>query len=97
MARSGAGVIVDEVFLGGAASQARLRSAFDGLDVLWVAVHCDPDVATAREANRPDRVGGMAALQAATVHQGVLYDLLVDTTRTTAMDCARLIAASVVA
>jgi chloramphenicol 3-O phosphotransferase len=37
----------------------------------------------------------MAAAQAEVVHQGVVYDLEVDTTHAEAMDCARLIAARV--
>ena len=53
MARAGGRIIVDEVFLGGAASQAEI------------------------------------------VHQGVVYDLQVDTTYTEALDCARAIAACV--
>ena len=53
MARAGARIILDEVFLGGAASQAEL------------------------------------------VHQGVAYDLQVDTTHAEALDCARAIAARV--
>ena len=35
---------------------------------------------------------GMVALQAETVHNGVRYDIEVDTTRTEALDCARTIA-----
>ncbi len=95
MARAGAGVILDDVFLGGAASQHRVRVALEGLDVLWVGVRCDPEVAEARERGRPDRVPGMAALQAEVVHEGVVYDLEVDTTAGTAADCARAIAARV--
>jgi chloramphenicol 3-O phosphotransferase len=52
-------------------------------------------VAAGREIARGDRVSGMAASQAEPVHQGVRYDLEVDTTRTEAMDCARSIAARV--
>lgn len=37
IARSGTGVIIDEVFLGGAASQSRLSSALTNLNVLWWA------------------------------------------------------------
>jgi chloramphenicol 3-O phosphotransferase len=96
MARSGVGVIVDEVFLGGGDAQARLRAALSGLDVLWVGVHCDPGVAAAREAARPDRVPGMAAAQAEAVHQGVNYDVEVDTTSLSALDCAQRIKARVV-
>ncbi|MDT0319400.1 chloramphenicol phosphotransferase CPT [Streptomyces millisiae] len=95
MARAGGRVVVDEVFLGGAASQRRWEAALGGLDVLWVAVRCDPAVAEAREAARGDRVGGMARSQADLVHRGVAYDLEVDTTHTEAMECARLIAARV--
>lgn len=95
MARAGAGVVVDEVFLGGAASQRRWHEAFDGLDVLWVGVSCESGVAAGREIARGDRVAGMAASQAPVVHRGVIYDLEVDTTHTEAMDCAREIAARV--
>jgi chloramphenicol 3-O phosphotransferase len=93
MARAGARVVVDEVFLGGAASQERWRKALDGLGVLWVGVRCDPRVATGRETARGDRVPGMAALQAEMVHRGVSYDMEVDTTRTESLDCARAVAA----
>lgn len=94
-ARDGARVIVDDVFLGGAASQERWREALTGLRVLWVGVRCDGAVAAGREIARGDRVTGMAESQAHTVHQGVVYDLEVDTTHTESMECARLIAAHV--
>jgi chloramphenicol 3-O phosphotransferase len=99
VAHAGTGVIVDEVFLSGAESQDRLVVALDGLRVLWVGVHCDWAIAAAREAMRDDRTDrkgdvhpGMAEAQADLVHQGVRYDLDVDTTTTAAMDCARAIA-----
>lgn len=92
MARAGARVIVDEIFLGRAASQQRWQKALDGLRVVWVGVRCDASVAAGREIARGDRVAGMAAMQAEVVHQGVHYDLEVDTTRTESMECARIIA-----
>ncbi|MFI2762256.1 chloramphenicol phosphotransferase CPT [Streptomyces echinatus] len=92
-ARAGAKVVVDDVFLGGAASQQRWRKALEGLDVLWIGVRCAPDVAAARETARGDRAEGMAASQADLVHEGVSYDLEVDTTRTESLECARTIAA----
>ncbi|WP_335979941.1 MULTISPECIES: chloramphenicol phosphotransferase CPT [Streptomycetaceae] len=95
-ARAGAHLVIDEVFLGGAASQARWREATAGLGVLWVGVRCAPAVAAAREAARGDRTPGMAARQAAVVHTGVDYDLEVDTTRTGPAACARTIASHVV-
>ena len=94
-ARAGARIIIDEVFLGGAASQQRWQRALGGLDVLWVGVRCDGAVAAGREIARGDRVQGMAASQADLVHEGVSYDVEVDTTHTEALVCARAIAARV--
>jgi chloramphenicol 3-O phosphotransferase len=95
MAHAGAGIIVDEVFLGGAASQQRWKKALGTLGVLWIGVRCDSTIAAGREIARGDRVSGMAAAQAELVHQGVLYDLEVDTTHTEALACAQAIAARV--
>jgi chloramphenicol 3-O phosphotransferase len=88
IAASGTGVIVDEVFLGGNQSQERLRAALGDLRVLWVGVKCDLDVARAREGLRPDRVPGMAESQAAVVHEGVVYDMTVDTSHASPELCA---------
>jgi chloramphenicol 3-O phosphotransferase len=85
------------VFLGGAASQQRWRSALEDLDVLWVGVRCAPEVAAAREAARGDRVAGMAAAQASAVHEGVAYDLVVDTSQASPGECAQAILARVTA
>jgi chloramphenicol 3-O phosphotransferase len=95
MARAGARIILDEIFLGGAASQQRWKKALDLLQVLWIGVRCESAVAAGREIARGDRVIGMAASQAEVVHQGVVYDLQVDTTHTEALECARAIAACV--
>jgi chloramphenicol 3-O phosphotransferase len=92
MARAGARIIIDDVFLGGRSSQDRLRGHLDGLEVLWVGVHCAPETAAARESARGDREPGMAARQAETVHKGVVYDIEVDTTHVGSLDCARAIA-----
>jgi chloramphenicol 3-O phosphotransferase len=93
MARAGARVIIDDVFLGGASSQRRWLDALGDLPTLWVGVHCDPAVAAGREIARGDRVPGMAAGQLGLVHEGVRYDIEVDTTHTESIDCARIIAA----
>ncbi|WP_309484297.1 chloramphenicol phosphotransferase CPT [Streptomyces himalayensis] len=95
MARAGARVIIDDVFLGGAASQQRWQKALGDLAVLWVGVKCESAVAAGREVARGDRVQGMAALQADSVHEGVIYDLEVDTTHTESLVCARTIASHV--
>jgi chloramphenicol 3-O phosphotransferase len=96
MACAGARIILDDVFLGGASSQERVRAHLEGLSVLWVGVRCDPEIASGREIARGDRMIGMAASQAESVHRGVVYDLEVDTGHTEALDCALSIAASVV-
>ncbi|MER7763726.1 chloramphenicol phosphotransferase [Streptomyces sp. NPDC097619] len=92
-ARAGARIVVDDVFLSGAASQDRWRTALGDLPVLWVGVRCAADVAEGRERARGDRVSGMARRQAESVHVGVEYDLEVDTTRTGPLECARIVAA----
>lgn len=94
MARAGARIIIDDVFLGGSSSQQRWLDALGDLPTLWVAVRCDPVVAAGREIARGDRVPGMAASQAAVVHEGVRYDAEVDTTHTEAVECARIVAAA---
>jgi chloramphenicol 3-O phosphotransferase len=77
---AGTDVILDEVFLEGAADQERWSRALEGLEVFYVAVRCDPDVADAREQERGDRHPGQARWQLERVHAGVLYDVEVDTT-----------------
>jgi chloramphenicol 3-O phosphotransferase len=63
--------------------------------VLWVGVRCESAVAAGREVARGDRPQGMAASQADAVHDGVFYDVVVDTTHTESLACARTIAAQV--
>jgi len=95
MARAGARIIIDDVLRGGAASQQRWQRALAGTAVVWVGVRCDSAVAAGREIARGDRVQGMAASQAHVVHEGVSYDLEVDTTDTESLVCAQAIAAHV--
>lgn len=95
MARAGARIIIDDVFLGGAASQRRWQKVLAGLAVLWVGVRCDSAVAAGREIARGDRTPGMAVSQANVVHEGLSYDLEVDTTHAEPLACARTIAAHV--
>src|SRR5689334_4525488 len=95
MVRAGARVIVDDVFLGGTESRQRWEKVLQGLEVLWVGVRCDADVAAGRELARGDRVSGMAEAQADLVHRGMTYDIEVDTGRAEAVECAKVIAARV--
>lgn len=79
MAHAGAHVIIEDNFLGGRASQQRWLDVLGDLPVGWIGVRCPSDVAAERETKRGDRPAGMAAQQADSVHQGVAYDLEVDT------------------
>jgi chloramphenicol 3-O phosphotransferase len=91
MAKAGLGVILEEVLLDGGAGQRRLTAALTGLSTLWVGVRCDPAAAAAREQSRSDRIAGMAISQAAKAHDGVRYDVDVNTTATPSEDCARTV------
>jgi chloramphenicol 3-O phosphotransferase len=95
MCRAGGRVIIDDVFLGGAASQRRWRDAIGELETLWVGVRCAPEIAAGRELARGDRARGMAEKQALIVHEGVAYDVEVDSSRSESIDCARTIASYV--
>ena len=91
MAKQGGKLIIDDVFLSGAEGQKRWQAALQGFNVLWVGVYCDVEVAKAREAKRIDRVAGMAAAQVDVVHEGVRYDVKVDTSNMPIEECVRLI------
>ena len=95
MADAGARLVLDDVFLDGADAQGRLRDALGDREVLWVGVRCSADEAARRERGRGDRVTGQARDQAERVHEGVTYDLEVDTTATDAGTCAATITARV--
>jgi chloramphenicol 3-O phosphotransferase len=88
MARSGLRLVLDEVLFDGPESQRQWNAALAGLEVLWVGVKCDLAVLEAREKARGDRVIGMAAKQLAFVHDGIVYDLEVDTSRVSTEECA---------
>ncbi|WP_406829417.1 AAA family ATPase [Pedococcus sp. KACC 23699] len=88
-------VVVEDGFLSGPVAQQRWREALEGMQVLWVGVRCDPEVAAARERDRGDRVLGMARAQALSVHEGIDYDLEVDTSGSSPKECAAVVAAHV--
>ena len=89
IAQRAPGLILDEVLLDGAASQARLSQHLDGLELLWIGVVCDLAVGERRERLRGDRVLGMHAEQRQRVHDGVRYDHVVDTSTRTPEEAAR--------
>lgn len=80
MAERGAELLIEDNFVSGPAAQHRWRVALAGLPTGWVGVHCEAATAARRERLRGDRPSGMAELQAETVHDGISYDLEVDST-----------------
>jgi chloramphenicol 3-O phosphotransferase len=89
MAAQGNNLIVDDVLLGeGKAEYARLLSAFK---VFLVGVFSPLAVLEARERQRGDRLIGLARWQFDRVHKDMTYDLEIDTSSASPMECAGLI------
>ncbi len=89
MAAQGLNLIVDDVVEERAAADyARLLSPFEAH---WVGVFAPLDVLETRERERGDRMIGLARWQFDRVHKNINYDLKVDTSTATPMECARLI------
>ncbi|MER9403473.1 chloramphenicol phosphotransferase [Mesorhizobium caraganae] len=89
MAGQGNNLIVDDVIFNDEIAEYRgLLSAFD-LHV--VGVMAPLEVLEAREAARGDRMPGLARWQYHRVHKGMDYDLEVDTSQLTPLECARRI------
>lgn len=93
LVNAGGRVILDEVFLEGAADQARWRETLVGVQLTWVGVWCEVEVAAAREQARGDRMPNLARFQAGVVHEGVEYDLVVDSTARSPEDTASIVIA----
>lgn len=79
LANSGLDLIIDDIAFG-AAQVAPWREALRDFTTLWVGVTASAEVLTARERQRGDRLVGSARDQLARAHEGVTYDLMLDTT-----------------
>jgi chloramphenicol 3-O phosphotransferase len=88
MHAGGIDVVIDHVILD-ATLREQARSTLKG--ALWVGVTCDMDELVRRESVRGDRRLGFASGTAAVVHDEMTYDLIVDTTTTSADDLAHQI------
>jgi chloramphenicol 3-O phosphotransferase len=89
LAVQGNNLIVDDVLSDGDSREyAALLASFD---VFLVGVVAPLDVLEARERERGDRLIGLARWQYDRVHRNIVYDLEVDTSRATPMECAWLI------
>lgn len=90
MAAQGNNLIVDEVMIEAGIAQ-EYRDLLRPFDLLLVGLFAPLDVLEAREHARGDREVGLARWQYGRVHQGIAYDLEIDTAAAEPTDCARLI------
>jgi chloramphenicol 3-O phosphotransferase len=81
-------VIVDDVLEKEPPWAESLLTLFEGLDVIFVGVHCPLEELEKREQERGDRKQGMARLQFDQVHAQALYDIEVDTSKLSPQECA---------
>ena len=78
LAETGHNVIVDIVFCGQKTFN-EFSSELAGIHLTFVKVECPLSVLEARESARGDRAIGLAKSQLGSVHQGVVYDVTIDT------------------
>ncbi len=86
MARAGNDLIVDDVLIG--ESDDAYRQLLVGVTFHTVGVFAPLEVLEARESVRGDRLPGLARWQFGRVHRDMQYDLEVDTSTASAMECA---------
>jgi chloramphenicol 3-O phosphotransferase len=80
-------LILDLVLFDGD-DKTRWPDALRGAEVVWVGIECALPVLEARERARGDRVPGLARAQAGSVHDGMAYDIVIDSSTTTPDDAA---------
>jgi chloramphenicol 3-O phosphotransferase len=89
MAGQGNNLIVDDVLCDGEMPEyMKLLSAFD---LHLVGVFAPLDILEERERRRGDRLIGLARWQYGRVHKDAAYDLEIDTSTATPLECARCI------
>jgi chloramphenicol 3-O phosphotransferase len=94
LARCDLNLIIDDIAFGAEPVQT-WRDCLAEFAVLWVGITASPETLDAREQARGDRLTGSARDQLARVHQGVSYDLLLDTTDLSIADAVERIAARI--
>ena len=92
LAAAGNDVIFDHVFLYPEWASDLLNALRD-YDVYFVGVHCPIEVIEERERARGTRVPGQARAHYETCHANMVYDVEVDTSAMSSLECAEAIAA----
>jgi len=95
IARAGNLVITDDVLEEDPPWVESLVELFDGIEVIFVGIHCPLEELERREQTRKDRKTGMARLQFEQVHTQAIYDIEVDTSVLSPEVCAARIIESV--
>ena len=90
LSRQGICVVADHVLVE-PAWVAQCAELFAGLPAYLVGVRCPLDVLVERERSRQDRTLGQAAAQFPLVHAHDLYDVEVDTSELSPVECAEKI------
>ena len=88
IARAGNLLIVDDVLEENPPWVESLLELFDGLEIIFVGVHCPLEELERREQGRGDRRKGLARLQFDQVHSQAIYDVNVDTSILSPEECA---------
>ena len=88
MAAQGNNMIVDDVLLEGESRRAEYATLLSAFEFRTVGIFAPLDVLEARERDRGDRLIGLARWQYARVHRGIAYDLEIDASAATPMECA---------
>ncbi|MCV3207842.1 chloramphenicol phosphotransferase [Mesorhizobium sp. YC-39] len=89
MAEQGNNLIVDDVMCNG--EMPEYLGLLSKFDLHLVGVFASLDILEGREIQRADRLPGLARWQYDRVHKGIDYDLEVDTSVLTPLECARRI------
>ena len=92
LALSGSNVLADHVMIHSGCVQGVIHLLYD-LPTYLVGVRCPLEVLEERERARRDRTLGQARLQYDLVHANLVYDIEVDTSLNTPLDCAEIIKA----
>ena len=90
LSKSGINVIADHVLVEPTWAKECVE-LFANLPAYLIGVQCPLDVLEQRERGRKNRTFGQARLQYTVIHKFVVYDLEVDTSRSTPEECAQAI------
>ncbi len=90
IARAGSNIIVDHVLQEPSWVLPCVRT-FEGIEVVFVGVHCPLDLLEEREKARGDRHIGLARYQYDRVHSHNTYDIEVDTSEMNVDECVSVI------